>query len=76
MTVQTIHNEGDTVFFLDNNQITTGIVIGIITRTGYIERNYAMSNGTFYYLKCSQYDRQDINESLLFKTKEELLNSL
>lgn len=76
MTIQTLYDEGEVVFFMNNNKITTGTVIGIISRKGYIERNYAMSNGVFYYLKCDQYDLQDINESSLFKTKEELLNSL
>jgi len=75
MTIETKYSIGETVLFFRNNQVNEGVIIGIITRTGYGQRDEKMAEGNFYYLKCGGYDT-DVSEPKLFPTKEALLQSL
>lgn len=64
MTIKTKFNIGDPVFFIDHDKITSGIITNI-GQTG-----YTLRFGTD--LKYEDY----IKKELVFKTKEELIESL
>ena len=76
MTIETKFEIGDTLFFLHNNTVVNGVVIGFVSRKGRYAKYDFYSAGTFYALQCDGFDLQDKPECILFKTKKELLNSL
>ena len=76
MTVETKFEIGDTLFFLQNNTVVNGVVIGFVSRRGRYVRDAFYNVGTFYALQCNGFDLQDKPEWILFKTKQELLDSL
>lgn len=76
MTIETKFEIGDTLFLLQNNSIINGVVIGFVSRSGRYARDDFYNVGTFYALQCNGFDLQDKPERILFKTKQELLDSL
>ena len=66
MKVKTKYNINDTVWFMSDNKIQCGMISGVGISVG--------QTVTIMYSMYSGYDR--ILEEKLFKTKQELLNTL
>ena len=89
MKIETKYNVGDSVCLMDDNRISFGIVERIFftptdkNNTTVITYQVSHSNGRYFYYRKSnsmaigsEFNIQRIYENELFKTKEELINSL
>lgn len=76
MTIETKYSLDDQVYFMRNNKAEFGTLIGISTRTGKHRRDSKMNEGVFYYITCNGYDQEEMPEKSLFKTKEELIETI
>ena len=78
MEIKTKYNIGDKVFFIQENAVHQGFIKEIavyVSNDGYsdIQREYYDIKS---YEKAIDKEYKKVNQSLIYKTKEELLNSL
>lgn len=78
MGIKTKYNIGDKVFFIQENAVHQGFIKEIavyVSNDGYsdIQREYYDIKS---YEKAIDKEYKKVNQSLIYKTKEELLNSL
>ena len=78
MGIKTKYNIGDKVFFIQENAVHQGFIKEIavyVSNDGYsdIQREYYDIKS---YEKAIDKEYKNVNQFLIYKTKEELLNSL
>lgn len=78
MGIKTTYNIGDKVFFIQENAVHQGFIKEIavyVSNDGYsdIQREYYDIKS---YEKAIDKEYKKVNQSLIYKTKEELLKSL
>lgn len=73
MEIKTKYNIGDEVFFMYDNEITTGKIKMVQTVTDLCYNGVCTQ--VEYYIPCGSYTGF-FKESFVFKTKQELINSL
>ncbi len=79
MTITTKLNIGDKVFFLQCNKVYTTEITNIVTKTEL--NSFGVVGTTNHYVIAqnpagSQYSKSGFTENELFKTKQELLDTL